>query len=233
MQLEPRFELGNCVVDPSTNSISGPGGTATVQPRIMRILLRLAEAPAELVPREELLESGWQEAPYVADEALTKAVSLLRKALSESSGEEGAIRTIPKAGYLLTVIPERHSPERHRTERSPGIDYNPIPREGHRLNRQTRPVRSGIRVPKREAAVLLLLVSAFFLGGIFSGSLNPGDTSQPLAIELREGDWEQLPQLMAALSDDLSILSDSTWVDAEDPSKTRRRISMAAASASD
>ena len=99
------FRLGACMVDPSSNTIRGAAGETRLPPRIMKVLVCLAEHAPETASRETLLARGWPAAPYVADEALTRAVSDLRKALRHVGCREAVVRTVPKVGYRLGVMP--------------------------------------------------------------------------------------------------------------------------------
>ncbi|MES2905104.1 MAG: hypothetical protein V4696_13040, partial [Pseudomonadota bacterium] len=48
------FTLGRTVVSPSRRSVTGPGGTALVEPRVMQVLAVLAEAAGNVVTRDLL-----------------------------------------------------------------------------------------------------------------------------------------------------------------------------------
>jgi len=77
--------------------VSGPGKTR-LEPRVMQVLALLAANSEKIVTREELIKQVWNDYGG-ADEALTQAISVLRKVLDDPSKE--MIRTIPKKGYLL------------------------------------------------------------------------------------------------------------------------------------
>jgi TolB-like protein/DNA-binding winged helix-turn-helix (wHTH) protein/tetratricopeptide (TPR) repeat protein len=96
------FQLGKTRVDPQANVLYGPSGETTVEPKVMAVLVRLAEARGEVVEREAFTSTIWAR-EYGGDASLTRAVSLLRKALGE--GQDGAvyIDTIPRKGYRLNV----------------------------------------------------------------------------------------------------------------------------------
>ena len=97
------YRLGSLVVVPSLNRFVRGGRTTDVEPRVMAVLTALAEAPCEVVSRAELFETVWADA-VVNDEALTRAVSELRKALGPDA--RGAVETIRGRGYRLAAFPE-------------------------------------------------------------------------------------------------------------------------------
>ncbi|MBY8825014.1 winged helix-turn-helix domain-containing protein [Sphingomonas colocasiae] len=98
----PDFSLGGATISPSTRNISGPAGRIAVEPRMMQVLIAMAEVPGGLVTRESLLERCWGGA-VVGDDSLNRAVAGLRRALGEAVGEAVRIETISGAGYRLTV----------------------------------------------------------------------------------------------------------------------------------
>ena len=55
----PDFTLGQTIVSPSRRSVTGPGGTALVEPRVMQVLTVLAEAIGNVVTRDVLFRRCW------------------------------------------------------------------------------------------------------------------------------------------------------------------------------
>jgi len=102
------YRLGELQVEPSIGRISGPGGTARLEPRVMAVLEALARRPGQLVSRSELLSNIWP-GSEVYDEALTQSVYQLRQQLLSAGGHESyrdLITTVPKRGYVLEGIVE-------------------------------------------------------------------------------------------------------------------------------
>ncbi|MEO0996422.1 MAG: winged helix-turn-helix domain-containing protein [Pseudomonadota bacterium] len=95
------FELRGRFVDPARRTVVQNGRSAEVEPRVMAVLLVLAERAGDTVRREELIDRVWNGAPG-ADQSLNNAISLLRRALRDNNGEEPPIvTTVPKQGYRL------------------------------------------------------------------------------------------------------------------------------------
>jgi len=94
------FTLGLAVVSPSTRSIAGPGGTADIEPRVMQVLLVLADAAGQVVTREILFQRCWG-GVYVGDDSLNRAIGAVRKIAAEVAGGSFEIETIPRTGYRL------------------------------------------------------------------------------------------------------------------------------------
>ena len=82
---DERFRLGaTLVVDPSRNLILRDGQSVPVEPRVMQLLVYLGGRAGEIVSKRELMAEVWQ--ANVVDEAVQRAVSLLRTALGELFG---------------------------------------------------------------------------------------------------------------------------------------------------
>jgi Tol biopolymer transport system component/DNA-binding winged helix-turn-helix (wHTH) protein len=99
-------------VDPALNRIEFEGVTVTLEPKIMRVLARLAASPREVVTKEELLEAAWKET-FVTDDVLTRAIGELRKIFADDPANPRVIETIRKRGYRLLVEPVAAVPARN------------------------------------------------------------------------------------------------------------------------
>ena len=51
--------IGDWLVDPRDDSVSRGNERVKLEPRTMRLLMRLAQTPGEVVSQDELLESVW------------------------------------------------------------------------------------------------------------------------------------------------------------------------------
>lgn len=112
----PDFRLGEATVSASRRTLSGPGGTADLQPRMMQVLVVLWEHAGQVMSRETLFERCWGDV-YVGDDSLNRVVAALRKLGAEISDGGFEIETIPKTGYRLTVAEGREGLGRRVTRR--------------------------------------------------------------------------------------------------------------------
>ena len=101
----PDFTLGLAAVSPSSRTIAGPGGTADVEPRVMQVLVVLADAGGQVVTRGTLFDRCWG-GVYVGDDSLNRAIGAVRKLAAEIAGGSFEIETIPRTGYRLTGASE-------------------------------------------------------------------------------------------------------------------------------
>ena len=106
---EERFQLGpDLQVDPVRNCIIRDGTMSSVEPRVMELLVYLSSRPGELVTKRELMDQVWR--TNVVDEAIQRAVSLLRSALGDSAHNPKVIETVPRRGYRMLLFPSPLGP---------------------------------------------------------------------------------------------------------------------------
>jgi TolB-like protein/DNA-binding winged helix-turn-helix (wHTH) protein/Tfp pilus assembly protein PilF len=103
------FFINEWQVDPGALRIASGGKELRLEPRVMRVLVYLAERPREVVSRQELEDHVWT-GMVVGYDAVTNTITKLRKAFGDSSSEPRFIETIPKTGYrmIATVTPAEH-----------------------------------------------------------------------------------------------------------------------------
>ena len=93
--------LAEATIEPLLNLISHDGQHVQVERQVMLLLLFLVKNVDQVITRESLLKNLWENSES-KDEALTQAVSKLRKALGDSPTDGRIIQTIRKVGYRLT-----------------------------------------------------------------------------------------------------------------------------------
>ena len=94
------FRIGEWQVWPEEGRIAGPDGPQHIEPKVMDVLVCLANRAGRVVPRETLLAEVW-EGRAVSDEPLSRCIAELRRHLGDSRGQSRYIETIPKRGYKL------------------------------------------------------------------------------------------------------------------------------------
>jgi len=103
MQLahQAAFSLGALEVRPPTCEIVSPAGREVVQPRVMQVLVALAQAEGAVVSRDDLIERCWG-GRVVGDDAITLVMMKLRR-LASRNDAAFVVETIPRVGYRMTV----------------------------------------------------------------------------------------------------------------------------------
>ena len=96
------FWLADWQVNPALDVIEKEGKTISLEPKVMAVLLALAEKPGEVLSRQQLEEQVWQ-GTVVGYDALAKAINKLREALGDDKKAPRYIQTISKKGYRLVA----------------------------------------------------------------------------------------------------------------------------------
>lgn len=94
--------IGEWVADPRTNELRRGDEVARLEPRTMDLLVLLARRAGSVVSREEILSAVWP-GVVVGDEALSQAITKLRRALGDDPKAPKYIETIPKRGYRVVT----------------------------------------------------------------------------------------------------------------------------------
>ena len=100
--MQSDFQLGAWRVQPQLNSVTSDGKTIRLEPKIMGVLVRLAQRTGEVVPKEQLVQEVWRDT-FVTDDVLIRCISELRKTFGDNAGRPTVIETIPKRGYRLLI----------------------------------------------------------------------------------------------------------------------------------
>ena len=96
------FQVGGWRVQPGRNRIVRAGEARRLEPRVMDLLVYLAERHGEVLSGNDILRDVWPH-QYVTDSALLTAISALRKALGDSARKPTFVQTVPKRGYRLVA----------------------------------------------------------------------------------------------------------------------------------
>lgn len=94
------FTVGEWLIEPELLQISRKGEIRKIELRTMEILLLLVSNEGRVVSKQELHDQIWGDI-YVTDNALTRAVSRLRKAFDDNPSQPEYIDTISKTGYRI------------------------------------------------------------------------------------------------------------------------------------
>jgi len=94
------FQIGPWVAKPSLNTLSLNGKTIHIEPKVMEVLVCLADEGGETISKEKLLETVWP-GTFVTDDVLTRCISELRRVFEDNPKKSRFIQTIPKRGYRL------------------------------------------------------------------------------------------------------------------------------------
>jgi TolB-like protein/DNA-binding winged helix-turn-helix (wHTH) protein/Flp pilus assembly protein TadD len=119
--LGEKFTVAGWTVDVRALEITNGENSSKLEPKVMDLLLCLANRPGEVMTRDELEEMVWRDV-VVSYDSLTTAVIKLRKAFGDTSKQPRIIKTVPKVGYSLIaeVRPGLSNSERVTGSAPPG-----------------------------------------------------------------------------------------------------------------
>ncbi|GAE56567.1 transcriptional regulator [Xanthomonas arboricola pv. pruni MAFF 301420] len=99
------------LVEPERLALIDDGQTIALEPRMMEVLIALAERAGEVVSAEQLLIEVWHGSFY-GDNPVHKTIAQLRRKLGDDSRQPRYIETIRKRGYRL--LPKVVFPDDYR-----------------------------------------------------------------------------------------------------------------------
>jgi len=114
VDLREGFYLDEWHVDPQTGRLSREYQTIALEPKIMDVLVLLADSYPSVVKKEEFLKAVWPDVNVVGH-VLTRAISEIRRVFNDDPKNPHVIETIPKIGYRL-LMPIRLEPPQDRPE---------------------------------------------------------------------------------------------------------------------
>jgi serine/threonine-protein kinase len=100
--VQKSLRVGNWIVDPRLNSMSSDGRIVRLEPKIMGVLLCLAQHPDETLSKEQLFQAVWPNT-VVTEDVLKRSIAALRRAFDDDARNPHIIETISKRGYRLVA----------------------------------------------------------------------------------------------------------------------------------
>lgn len=99
------FMLGPLEVRPATRQVLGAGGAEQIaEPRVLQVLIALAEAAGEVMSRDALVQRCW-DGRIVGEDAIHRAIAKARQLADLTQPPAFVIETIAKVGYRLQAAP--------------------------------------------------------------------------------------------------------------------------------
>lgn len=92
------YTFGECSLDVSERRLLRSGVPVPLAPRVFDTLVLLVENAGHLVEKDEFMHKLWP-GTFVGEDALARNISILRKALGDSSDSMARIVTVPTRGY--------------------------------------------------------------------------------------------------------------------------------------
>ena len=119
------FWLAGWFVQPSLNRLSFSDQVVQLEPKLMDVLVFLADNPGRVMSKIDITDAVWPDV-FITESVITRSIAGLRRAFRDDAKNPRFIETISKRGYRLIAAVER-SPaddERRSPLRRPGPAQN-------------------------------------------------------------------------------------------------------------
>jgi TolB-like protein/DNA-binding winged helix-turn-helix (wHTH) protein/Tfp pilus assembly protein PilF len=160
IKFDDGFRVGDFEVYPTRLTLVKDGTTVRTEPKVMAVLVHLAQHAGQVVTRDEFADEVWR-GRVVSDEVLSRDISILRAQLGDNAKDPSYVLTIPRVGYrLIANVRPLHDPEPAAAIpvlAAPGPAFEASPPE------TSKPVRIRASRGRRR---LLVLAGIFALAGI-------------------------------------------------------------------
>jgi DNA-binding winged helix-turn-helix (wHTH) protein len=116
---EEDFNIGPVSVQPSVRTAGRADRREILEPRVMQVLVALAQHRGEVVSRDDLVEACW-EGRVVGDDAVNRVIARLRRTAEGIGYGVFVVDTITKVGYRLRLLDEAAAEDKVAASRAPG-----------------------------------------------------------------------------------------------------------------
>lgn len=99
-KLNSDFTIDEFHIYPSKNLIVEQANQIHITPKVLAVLIVLAEKQGDTLSKEEIIKMVWGDIA-ISDMVLSKAISDLRKAFGDTAKKQEFIQTVSKKGYIL------------------------------------------------------------------------------------------------------------------------------------
>ncbi len=90
------FHVGDWLIEPNLSTVSRKDATVHLQPKVMGVLVCLAQHAGEPVSKERLLQSVWPDA-FVTEDVLKHSISELRRVFDDDAQDPTIIQTCSRS----------------------------------------------------------------------------------------------------------------------------------------
>jgi DNA-binding winged helix-turn-helix (wHTH) protein len=104
-EIKGLYVFGRFRMNRSERALTCDGAPVDLAPKLFDTLIVFIERPGRLISKAELTQALWPDT-FVAESALTKNISDLRKALGDGKECGTLIETVPKSGYRFVASVE-------------------------------------------------------------------------------------------------------------------------------
>ena len=96
------YRFDDVEIDAEGFRVTKAGAPVRLEPKALELLLFLAARPHRLVTKADIQDALWK-GTFVTENALTRLVAQIRKALGDDAREPRYIETVPTRGYRFVA----------------------------------------------------------------------------------------------------------------------------------
>lgn len=157
------YEFGLFCLDTTERSLFREGRAVALTPKAYETLVLLVEHSGRLLTKDELMRAIWPDT-FVEEANLAHNISLLRKALGESPGEQRYILTVPRRGYrFIADVRKLEDGDSKSVEPLPLPVAAPDTKEPLQLRTSSRRL-TRLGIPSTRALIILAAVAIVVIG---------------------------------------------------------------------
>src|SRR5690242_9888684 len=162
------YEFDTFRVDTSAFRLLKDNSPVSIEPKALQLLIFLIENRIRLLEKQEILDAVWGDLS-VTDNALTREVAILRRALGDDIRQPRCIETVPTRGYrFIAKVRELACDE------NPDIDQAGLPAGSDLSQRSRLTLRFVLTVAAMVVITLVAFGARWFLRRNFGPSLTKG-----------------------------------------------------------
>jgi DNA-binding winged helix-turn-helix (wHTH) protein len=112
------FRLAEWLVQPSLNRLSCDERATQLEPKLMDVLVYLAENAGQVVSKNDITDAVWPDL-FITESVITRSIAGLRRAFGDDAKNPRFIETISKRGYRLIAEVSQAPPAESQQIRRP------------------------------------------------------------------------------------------------------------------
>ena len=114
------FRIAGWLVQPSLNRLTDGDREVQVEPKLMDVLVYLAENAGQVVSKNDITDAVWPDL-FITESVITRSIAGLRRAFADDAKNPRFIETISKRGYRLIAEVDRGGEAARQPEPVPAL----------------------------------------------------------------------------------------------------------------
>lgn len=166
------YQFDDVSVDLEKFEVVKADSRARLEPKAFEVLVFLIEHRGRLVEKKDLLDAVWKDA-FVTENAMTRVIAQLRKALGDDSKGAKYIETVPTRGYrFLAEVEVAGSPQTGSAHLERDADQGPSAFGSEAVTTPSATTTAGLRTEalvatiKRHKSVALVALALMIIAGV-------------------------------------------------------------------